>query len=101
MTPVESLLREIDVRWKLRAASKIPLRLIGSAALLLQTQYNRGTKDSDVLETAELTAEARDHLLAEELCVARAIAVKRKAARRGSFFARCVTDRASSRASVR
>jgi Nucleotidyltransferase of unknown function (DUF6036) len=63
MTPVESLLHEIDTRWKLQAAAKIPLHFIGSTALLLQTQYNRGTKDGDVLETAELVAEARDHLL--------------------------------------
>jgi hypothetical protein len=63
MTPVESLLHEIDVRWRLQAAAKIPLHLIGCSALLLQTQYNRGTKDGDVLETAELVAEARDQLL--------------------------------------
>ena len=63
MTPVESLLREIDTRWRLQVVAKIPLRFIGSTALLLQTQYNRGTKDGDILETAELVAEARDHLL--------------------------------------
>jgi hypothetical protein len=39
------------------------LRVLGSTALLLQTDYLRGTKDSDVLETPELTPEVGGVLL--------------------------------------
>ena len=41
---------------------RIRLRIIGSAALLLQTDYQRGTKDSDVLATAELKSGAAARL---------------------------------------
>jgi hypothetical protein len=56
MTPVENLLRHIDSRWRERdpPAEKIRLSVIGASALLPQTQYQRGTKDSDILETAQL-----------------------------------------------
>lgn len=37
--------------------------MIGSGALMLQSDYNRGTKDSDILETASLTPEIRERLL--------------------------------------
>lgn len=39
------------------------LRIIGSAALMLQTSYQRGTKDSDVLETQELEPELKARLV--------------------------------------
>jgi hypothetical protein len=65
MTSVELLLRDLDAQWKQHASgTKIRLHLIGCAALLLQTAYNRGTKDGDVLETVELQGANRDRLLA-------------------------------------
>jgi hypothetical protein len=45
------------------ATAKIRLRIIGSSALMLQTDYERGTKDSDVLETNDLTAGIKKRLL--------------------------------------
>jgi hypothetical protein len=60
---VSAFLQDIDRRWPWRGEGRICLRIIGSAALLLQTDYDRGTKDSDVLETAAITPEIRDGLL--------------------------------------
>jgi hypothetical protein len=61
----ESFFQEIDRRWQRTESpqDKIRLRLIGSAALMLQTDYERGTKDSDVLETAQLTEGLQARLL--------------------------------------
>lgn len=63
MPLVEDFFKDIDARWVWPQPEKIRLRIIGSAALMLQTDYERGTKDSDVLETAELVAETKDRLL--------------------------------------
>jgi hypothetical protein len=41
---------------------KIRLSIIGSAALMLQASYERGTTDSDVLETTDLSAEDKQRL---------------------------------------
>lgn len=46
--PIERFLRDIDEKWTARGP-KITFRVIGSTALMLQTDYMRGTKDSDVL----------------------------------------------------
>lgn len=62
MRRISDFVQDIDHRWTGTAAVKIRLRIIGSAALMLQTDYERGTKDSDVLETAQLTPEIRDLL---------------------------------------
>lgn len=62
MHPVEAFLRDVDAAW-VESGRRIRLPLIGSAALVLQTAYNRGTKDSDILETAEVAA-VRQALLA-------------------------------------
>lgn len=53
---IEALLKDIDAGWPLNRVNSAPitLRIIGSTALFLQTDYRRGTKDSDVLETADL-----------------------------------------------
>jgi hypothetical protein len=61
---ISEFLKEIDRRWTARANDppKILLRIIGSAALMLQTGYERGTKDSDVLETASMTADIKERL---------------------------------------
>jgi hypothetical protein len=59
----EDLLLEVDGRWGDEPPRKIPLRIIGSVALLLGTDYRRGTKDSDVLQTRELSAEVSQRLV--------------------------------------
>ena len=64
MSLVSDFLKEIDQRWSATGSDKIRLRIIGSTALMLQTGYERATKDSDVLETATLTKEIKDGLLA-------------------------------------
>jgi hypothetical protein len=51
---IEPLFRDIDRRWRRTAETKTLLRIIGSTALMLQSDYRRGTKDSDVLETAHI-----------------------------------------------
>lgn len=63
MTILEDFFREVDRRWRPPDADKIVLRIIGSTALMLQANYERGTKDSDVLETAQLTADVKKRLL--------------------------------------
>lgn len=62
---IEALLKDIDTRWPLNRRDGVPvtLRIIGSTALFLQTDYRRGTKDSDVLETADLDPETSAALL--------------------------------------
>jgi len=64
MALIEEFLTEIDRLWKPEAPGKIPLRIIGSAALMLQDDYERGTKDGDVLETKDITPAVKDQLLA-------------------------------------
>lgn len=61
---VESFLQDIDRHWGAPGAAKICLRVIGSSALLLQTQYARGTRDSDILETAQLSGDVGARLVA-------------------------------------
>lgn len=60
---IESFLAELDGAWKPDGPSPVRLNIIGSTALMLQADYARGTKDSDVLETAELDDPARTQLL--------------------------------------
>lgn len=62
--PVEELLWDIDQSWIGVQERRIVLRIVGSSALFLQTDYRRGTKDSDVLETAELTRPMQLKLIA-------------------------------------
>jgi hypothetical protein len=61
---IEPLFRDIDDRWKASSSTKVRLRIIGSTALMLQSDYARGTKDSDVLETTHVNAEVRNQLRA-------------------------------------
>jgi len=60
---IEEFFIELDRKWKQKRARKIPLKIIGSAALLLQADYERGTKDSDVLETTDITLPIKEKLL--------------------------------------
>jgi len=63
MRAIEEFLREVDARWEPAAARRIPLRIIGAAALMLQADYERATTDSDVLESAELDRDTQRQLL--------------------------------------
>ena len=63
MTPIEEFLRDIDRAWTMDPAERVDLRLIGCGALMLQANYERGTKDSDVFETTSLTAAIKAELL--------------------------------------
>jgi hypothetical protein len=60
----EAFFADIDHSWLWPGSAKVPLRVIGSAALMLRGGYSRPTKDSDVFETIELTAELRHNLTA-------------------------------------
>jgi len=64
MSRIADFFADLDRQWRAAPSTPVPLRLIGSTALMLQTRYERGTKDSDILETGELTAEVRASLLA-------------------------------------
>jgi hypothetical protein len=61
--PIHDLIREVDRRWSQSADRKINLRIIGASALMLQARYERGTKDSDILETADLDVDTKTRLL--------------------------------------
>jgi hypothetical protein len=59
---VEQFFLDLDQGWNPGPEGKINLLVIGSGALFLQTDYERGTKDSDVLETPEITLEISERL---------------------------------------
>ncbi|MGH7439509.1 MAG: DUF6036 family nucleotidyltransferase [Polyangiaceae bacterium] len=63
MEALSDLLRAVDGRWERPASKRIPLRIIGSSALMMQTRHERGTKDGDVLETIDLAPETKSRLL--------------------------------------
>ncbi len=60
---IDGLFLEIDAQWP-PVADRVRLSVFGSGALLLRTDYRRGTKDGDVLETMDITAETKTRLLA-------------------------------------
>jgi len=60
---VDDLFRDLDARWGTPPPAKIRLRIIGSSALMLQTDYERGTADSDVLETGDLSVGIKKRML--------------------------------------
>lgn len=64
LNPVETFLHAIDASWTLTTPEPVVLRVLGSAALFLQTQYSRGTKDTDVIEASDLSNEVKEHLRA-------------------------------------
>lgn len=53
---IEEFFIELDQGWKANSEEPLRLPIIGSAALFLQCDYVRGTKDSDVLQIGQLTA---------------------------------------------
>jgi hypothetical protein len=60
---VREFFGELDRKWPAVAGEKVRLRIIGCGALMLQTNYERGTKDSDVLDTVDLAAGTKQALL--------------------------------------
>lgn len=52
---IEVFLQELDRLWTPMGGEPIPFRLIGCTALFLQTDYLRGTKDTDILELDAIT----------------------------------------------
>ena len=63
MPLVEDFLRGLDRAFTGALAERLVLQVIGSTALMLQVDYERGTTDSDVLETAQIDATIRRRLL--------------------------------------
>ncbi|HAF96573.1 MAG: hypothetical protein A2X34_08285 [Elusimicrobia bacterium GWC2_51_8] len=63
MELIEEFFKEFDRLWRPHPAKKIPLQIIGSTALMLQAGYERGTKDSDILETASIIGPVGKKLL--------------------------------------
>lgn len=63
MLQVEDFFRDVDRSWHFEAKGPVTLRLLGSTALILQTDFRRGTKDGDVLETDEITVGVASALL--------------------------------------
>ncbi len=59
---IEFFFKELDANWKTQAADPLLLRVIGSTALFLQSDYSRGTKDTDILEIDSLTPSIQNTL---------------------------------------
>jgi hypothetical protein len=55
MALLDDFFANLDREWDLPSEAPIPLHIIGSGALMLQTGYERGTKDADVLELQDLS----------------------------------------------
>lgn len=51
---IREFFRQLDEAWKPLGREPITLPVIGSTALFLQCEYERGTKDSDILELEEI-----------------------------------------------
>lgn len=64
MNRIEAFFSDLDRAWPDQQAQRIELSLIGCGALMLQADYERGTKDSDVFETLSLTKEIQTRLIA-------------------------------------
>lgn len=63
MGRLEDFFVELDAKWPEQPQAPIELLVIGCGALMLQTRYERGTNDGDVLETLELTPEIKTKLV--------------------------------------
>jgi hypothetical protein len=60
---IREFLTEIDAKWKPIGGEPILLQVIGSAALMLQCDYERGTKDGDVLEAKDGPPTLKEQLI--------------------------------------
>jgi hypothetical protein len=56
---IHDFFEELDAERCKLGGGAIELDIIGASALALQTGYDRGTKDSDVLESANLSGATR------------------------------------------
>lgn len=56
-SPARGFFQALDSAWPEPGGARIRLRVIGSAALMLQLDYQRGTKDSDVLQAGSLPSD--------------------------------------------
>jgi hypothetical protein len=56
----DDFFEEVDRRWTHDAPTRIHLHVIGSAALMMRVDYQRATKDGDVIETFD--AKVADNL---------------------------------------
>src|SRR5688572_7815947 len=63
MLSIEQFFADLDAAWT-PPPDRLRLPIIGSIALMLQTSYERGTNDGDVLETAALDIDIKARLLA-------------------------------------
>ncbi|MCB9626950.1 MAG: hypothetical protein H6725_06235 [Sandaracinaceae bacterium] len=63
MKQLHHFLRELDDAWKPLTNTRWALPLIGSGALMLLTDYERGTKDGDVFQTADISDTVKSRLL--------------------------------------
>ncbi len=64
MALIREFFADIDAAWKPLGAEPIELQIIGSAGLMLQVDYERATKDGDVLETTSVTSAVKKQLIA-------------------------------------
>lgn len=63
MNVFNDFLIDIDSEWNVSEKPKIKLHILGSAALFMQTDYERGTKDGDVFRTKEIDGDVGTRLL--------------------------------------
>ncbi len=63
MAAFDAFFRDLNAAWHQAGLAPLELRIIGSAALMLQTEFRRATKDSDVLETSALAPDHKRLLL--------------------------------------
>lgn len=63
MAPIDAFLRDVDRALTGTLTERLTLHVIGSTALMLQVDYQRGTKDSDILEMTALDPVIRRALL--------------------------------------
>ena len=64
MLRIKQFLSDLDREWTPTGKQRIRLTIIGSAALILQAPHERGTKDSDILETNAITTAVAKNLRA-------------------------------------
>jgi hypothetical protein len=62
MDPIEAFFREMDTLSGLANLPRFTLHIVGSTALFLQSDYRRGTKDSDAVETYGFDPNVKDLL---------------------------------------
>lgn len=62
MSRINQLFTSIDNKWKPIGKEPITLQIVGSAALMLQSSYDRGTKDADIIDLSTSIPEATKQL---------------------------------------